>query len=125
MVLADVAWVMRQEIGERGTVCRYGGEEFAVILPGRDRIDAARTAEALRRAVEEHEVDPSAPGGVPPRVSVTVSLGVAAVEPRTSRVLSTPVLLTRRADQALYAAKTAGRNCVRVFHVTDEGKSAA
>jgi diguanylate cyclase (GGDEF)-like protein len=85
-------------------VARYGGEEFVVVLPDTDPSHATVVAETLRTAVEDlripHASSPSAR-------SVTVSLGVASV---TAVPDASPQGLVDAADQALYAAKRAGRN---------------
>ena len=86
-------------------VCRYGGEEFVVVLPGLDETHAARVAERIRLAIEA-ECGPAVrevPGMV-----ITVSLGVASV----GGAVRTPLELVDLADAALYAAKKSGRNRV-------------
>jgi len=89
-------------------VGRYGGEEFAVILPATDVSGAMRVGEKIRVAVEmlaiPHQC--SLLGGV-----VTVSIGVAS---RTPERHSKAVVLLEAADQALYRAKLAGRNQVAI-----------
>ena len=87
-------------------VARIGGEEFAVLLVRTDDAGATRTAETLRAAIASLEV---AYDETPMRL--TTSCGVATLTPRAA---DTPEQLVRRADAALYAAKAAGRNCVRV-----------
>ncbi len=85
--------------------CRYGGEEFVTIMPDTEVADAERIADRIRRYI----------GGSPFRVAhgselltVTISIGVAASIGETD----TPEALLKRADEALYAAKAAGRNRV-------------
>nr|HNI21944.1 diguanylate cyclase [Plasticicumulans sp.] len=92
--------------GTRGgdVVCRYGGEEFVVILPGADLTDAARRAEQLRAEAESGADAGEEPGAQP----VTLSIGVASA-PLHGR--SSDALLGA-ADRALYQAKSAGRNRV-------------
>lgn len=87
---------------------RFGGEEFAVILPGTDRRGAAIAAERLRAAVDAHgfavEDKP---------LAVTVSVGTATYDPNWAPISLEDML--RGADDALYKAKEAGRNCVRSY----------
>ena len=87
-------------------VARYGGEEFVCILPETDEAGAYRAAERMRQCIEQLEI----PHSVSPAASrVTVSLGCATIEPTQECV---PELLVAMADQMLYQAKHAGRNCV-------------
>jgi diguanylate cyclase (GGDEF)-like protein len=85
---------------------RFGGEEFALILPGTGASDAAGIAEQVRAGVAQlklpHGASPVAP-------FLTVSVGVAT---GTKKSWSTPEELVGAADRALYAAKRAGRNRV-------------
>ncbi len=88
-----------------GTAARFGGEEFAVILPECSREGARRVAESIRQAVAGRGMPhPATPTGVQ-----TVSLGVAATEPEAGQ---SSVELVNQADIALYAAKVLGRNQV-------------
>lgn len=89
-------------------VARYGGEEFAVILPGTDLHTAERIGEAMRVSIEDlgisHEHSDTAK-------VVTASIGVSVVVPRKGH---SPEELINEADSALYEAKDAGRNCLRI-----------
>ncbi|WP_143703924.1 GGDEF domain-containing protein [Luteimonas rhizosphaerae] len=91
-----------------GTAARFGGEEFALLLPGYDASDAVASGEALRQEIEAlalpHPASPVAP-------VVTVSLGGGTLSPHAG---DTPRDLLDIADRALYAAKAAGRNRVLV-----------
>jgi diguanylate cyclase (GGDEF)-like protein len=86
---------------------RYGGEEFAVILPGVDDDGALLVAERIREEVLAENI-PHAGSSVADRVSV--SIGVAHLYPARTERSSTGFL--QMADEALYAAKRRGRNCV-------------
>ena len=85
--------------------CRYGGEEFVVVMPGASLAAAERVADRIRRDV----------GGAPFRImggrellTITISVGVAA----TDGPDDTPEALLKRADEALYEAKASGRDRV-------------
>ena len=89
-------------------LARYGGEEFVVLLPETANDGASHLAEELRQAVAD-TTDIRDEEGQP--VRLTVSIGVASLCPEPD---GDPLILVRRADQALYAAKAAGRNRVMV-----------
>ncbi len=99
-----------------GLVCRYGGEEFAVVLSGIERAEAAKFAEEFRAAQAERDIDLSSAGASIPSIKVTVSMGVAGIDSTCSESFAHVEQLIRVADQAVYAAKGSGRNCVRVFN---------
>lgn len=94
----------RENLRTLDIVGRYGGEEFFFILPETEMQEALVVAERLRRAIEEIRV--VAGEDV---VSITVSIGVAAMTPTITDL----TMLIECADRALYLAKQAGRNCVR------------
>jgi diguanylate cyclase (GGDEF)-like protein len=124
-VLIEIAWRMKSTAADKGAlVCRYGGEEFAILLPDTDRRAAAQMAENVRRAIADSPVTVRNAGPAP-SVPVTVSLGVAVYEPGGASRLTTPELLVQAADKSLYAAKGAGRNCVRIFSERSSGAIAA
>jgi two-component system cell cycle response regulator len=104
VVLSAVCQAIMAEIREEDVLARYGGEEFAVLLPETDLEQALVLAEKLRAIVAAAElvVDDE-------RVPVTISLGVACLAPELESVED----LLRRADERLYEAKRAGRNCAR------------
>lgn len=91
-------------------VARIGGEEFAVLLTSTNEDDAARIAERLRSGIELLEL------------GITTSCGVAAIVPMTNEAWND---LTVDADRALYAAKNAGRNCVRKASETDASRTSS
>ncbi|GJD58809.1 GGDEF domain-containing protein [Methylobacterium dankookense] len=90
-----------------GLVARYGGEEFAALLPCTALDAGSGIAEAARRAVADLAVPHP---GLRPSAILTVSVGVAAIQP--GPVETGPAALLKRADDALYAAKGLGRNRV-------------
>jgi two-component system cell cycle response regulator len=85
--------------------CRYGGEEFVVVMPDTDLSFAYMVAERLRQSVADA---PFSVGSSGRQVPVTISIGVAA----SGAGNDTPDVLLKRADQALYRAKRDGRNRV-------------
>ncbi len=102
-VLTAVAQDVRQSLRPYDAACRIGGEEFAVILPRSGSGDAMEVAERIRTLVGLATRE-----GLP---GVTISLGVATF-PADGRTIRT---LVSRADDAMYAAKDAGRNTVRAW----------
>ncbi|WP_198034152.1 sensor domain-containing diguanylate cyclase [Acidihalobacter ferrooxydans] len=102
-VLICAADIMRGHIRAQDIACRYGGEEFLLVLRDSDAGRAVALAERLRRALATASL-----GGLPAG-RVTVSIGVAVFQPAPSE---TPEATLRRADEALYRAKDEGRNRV-------------
>jgi diguanylate cyclase (GGDEF)-like protein len=106
-VLEQLAHTMRNELRAFDLIYRLGGEEFVVVLPGAEMVDALEIAERLRAAVEAAR---------PEGLAVTLSVGVAVAagsELDFDR-------LYESADAALYGAKQAGRNCLRVAEPTGD-----
>jgi two-component system, cell cycle response regulator len=101
-ILKSLAAIFITMIGIDDVPSRYGGEEFAFILPHTDIGDAAALGEQIRRCVE-YTVFTSGDKSI----SITISMGVSAVPANDA---STHIELIRFADEALYAAKQAGRN---------------
>lgn len=105
--LAIVATLLAKALGQCETAVRYGGEEFAVVLPSTSKPTALELASGLRRSVERHR--PEHDGE--PIERLTISLGVATCP---ADAIGSGELI-RCADQALYAAKGDGRNRVRPY----------
>jgi diguanylate cyclase (GGDEF)-like protein len=103
-VLRDIARVLEEGVRSIDTVARAGGEEFVVVLPRTDAGAAERVADKLRSRISAHDVPEL--GG---EARVTISLGVALLMPGESSDS-----LLARADRALYDAKDAGRDRVRL-----------
>ncbi|WP_010586021.1 GGDEF domain-containing protein [Schlesneria paludicola] len=99
-VLSTVAECLKSSLYTGASAFRYGGEEFAVILPGSDAARAVQAAEHVRRTIERHRhmVDGQ-------ELTVTVSIGIAEALPT-----DTCAALIQRSDQALFTAKNSGRN---------------
>lgn len=104
-VLRLVAMALKHNVKGQDVASRYGGEEFAVILPNTALAQAVTVADHIRRAVQAKELMRRSTGETLGRV--TISLGVAMLRPGESSTS-----LIERADACLYAAKGAGRNCV-------------
>ena len=108
-VLRYLGKLLKGSVRDTDLAARYGGEELTVVLTDTPRRAAAERADRLRRAIAAKRIPA---GGI--NLPVTVSIGVAIYEPPTGP-LSSPALLIRAADLSAYAAKQAGRNCVKVF----------
>lgn len=102
-MLRSLAGVLRQKVEGIGTATRYGGEEFAVLLPDTELDEARAIADVLRGCVQSTEMHFRNAD-----LNVTVSIGLAHAQPSDSAKE-----LFVRADEQLYAAKNAGRNCIR------------
>ncbi|HWF92563.1 MAG TPA: diguanylate cyclase [Terriglobales bacterium] len=107
-VLRQVSSIFNQQVRKMDVVCRYGGEEFAILLSQTDPQYSLTIAEKLRTTVDSWSFP-----GVPQ--SVTISAG-AATYPAHGMTRDE---LVKAADSALYAAKQAGRNCVRLAVPSD------
>ncbi|VXB85895.1 GGDEF domain-containing protein [Pseudomonas sp. 8BK] len=124
-VLRLVATQLRK-IGGGGKAYRYGGEEFTLVFPGKTLEECLPHLEVVRQAIEAYRIQlrdkqqrpqddrqgrTRRAGSAANQVSVTVSMGVAerGLEQRS------PEEVLKAADQALYNAKSAGRNCVRSY----------
>jgi diguanylate cyclase (GGDEF)-like protein len=105
--LRDVARVIDEAVKRAGDiVARYGGDEFAVLLPDTEGVGAAALGERIRATIEERGIrDPVTQRGI------TVSIGVATMTGAEDGEASS---LVRAADSALYQAKRKGRNLVQV-----------
>ena len=113
-VLKEVARTLDTTLREYDLAGRFGGEEFALLLPHTRATDAFRIAERLRASVAALRfIAPGAAGGE--RLSVTVSIGVAALDGGARREFSD---LLAAADAALYRAKAGGRDQVQMISTT-------
>lgn len=103
-VLIGIAEALSHSVRRSDCAVRLGGEEFAVWLPGASREVAERVAEDIHAGMKK--VRPAADSA-----PVTISIGIAVHS--NQFVLSDLDALIKRSDQAMYAAKAAGRNCTR------------
>ena len=107
--LAQVGAVIRDNVRRAGDLAaRFGGEEFAVVLPGTAVSGALEIAEVIRRAVAAEDFGAIVPGGY----RVSVSIGAAATVPMAGAAVAG---LVHQADSALYQAKRQGRNRVEML----------
>jgi diguanylate cyclase (GGDEF)-like protein/PAS domain S-box-containing protein len=109
-VIRAIVRTLQAGLRNNDLLCRYGGEEFCIILPETNLEQAVEIAERLRADVEIR-------AGLSVRTTeglkITASFGVAAL----AREIRDPAEIIDRADVALYRSKQSGRNCVTVWHV--------
>lgn len=105
-VLRLVALAVKQNVKAQDIACRYGGEEFALILPDVSLEDAAKIGENIRTAVMSKELVKRSTGENLGRVTISVGIAIFRETDTSDSVVS-------RADEALYCAKNSGRNLVR------------
>jgi diguanylate cyclase (GGDEF)-like protein len=105
LVLKDVANLLKKSVRNYDEICRYGGDEFLVILPNCSSDKTESIAERLRKNVIEHRITCDNVS-----LNVTLSLGGASTESYSSNVSSEALIMA--ADEALLDAKNKGRNCV-------------
>lgn len=103
-VLKEVAKLFKEIIGEQGDVCRWGGEEFAILVEDADEEKITNLAEQLRTGVEKLELKDE-----DEVVNITISAGATAMIPAADM---RPGFMIDCADNALYKAKDLGRNRV-------------
>lgn len=111
-----------------GRVFRYGGEEFAIVFRSRSAAEVQPLAESLREAIASPEFTLRGPqrdlektGEKPkpaPKHSVTITISIGVADHSTRR--PTPDMVVEAADAALYRAKEAGRNCVKLVEMSQQ-----
>jgi len=104
-VLREFAVRIRKSIRGIDLACRYGGEEFVVVMPETDLGVAGMVAERIRRAIASNPFSVSSGQS---RLDVTISIGLATLDAKGEQIAD----VLKRADQALYRAKRDGRNRV-------------
>ena len=105
-VLVEVAKRLVAEARQTDVVARLGGDEFVILTPETSGDEAVRAAERIRQILSRHPVSEGEQSAL-----ATISVGIATVE---NGKAGTPESLLKQADDAMYAAKEAGRNCVRM-----------
>jgi diguanylate cyclase (GGDEF)-like protein len=105
-LLRRLGVLLREQARREDICCRYGGDEFIIVMPGTIKSEAALVAQRIRKAIEDMRFVFE---GV--QVGVTVSIGVASYP----QDVTTKQGLLKAADKALYGAKATGRNALRVF----------
>ena len=105
-VLKTMADLLRRSVRAFDVCARFGGEEFAIVLPGSDAKSATLSAERIRHRIEAYPFDEEL---LTPGIRPTISVGGAILSAE-----ATAQDLIGRADRALYRAKADGKNCVRM-----------
>src|SRR2546425_2473909 len=111
-----MAAVILSSIRDTGAVARYGGDEFVIVLPDTGTELAGSVAERIREKIAHYEFN----GGRRLKLSMTASFGVAAFPEHAS----SPQQLIACADSAMYEAKAAQKNCIRVAPLLAQGTKA-
>ena len=109
-VLKQIGHILRSCLRDTDVVCRYGGEEFCLLLTETDASEGLKAAENVRHAIADQAIYD---------IQVTVSLGVSAIEFKPGN----PSELISQADKSLYKAKNGGRNSAIVYSEVVEMKA--
>ena len=114
-VLRTIGKILRETIRDEDIVARYGGEEFCIILPGIEKKGIPILGERVRKRIESEKFfkEEVQPGG-----KVTISIGTATF-PEDANNYTT---IVENADKALYQAKNAGRNQIKVYDDNSNGE---
>jgi diguanylate cyclase (GGDEF)-like protein/PAS domain S-box-containing protein len=110
-VLRQIAVIGKESLRSYDRLCRYGGEEFAAILPESGLDSACATAERLRKAVHAHDFNLDGLS-----LKLTISLGISAYDPNKPLAL---LALVDSADKAVYHSKANGRNLATCWRVNE------
>ncbi len=103
LVLKEVAEIIKKTVRSYDAAARYGGEEFAVVLPHADQAHALRVAERIRKGIARHDFR-GTDGKGPAHLTISIGLACSPLNAKTKADF------IDRADQALYLAKSEGRN---------------
>lgn len=113
-VLREVGFLLTQAVDVRATISRYGGDEFVIVLPDTNLAEARRVAMKVGQVIGNHTFLQESYGEIPALkvhdlISASVGLAIQSYPVDREAVDSAKNELLRRADQAMYAAKTAGK----------------
>ena len=106
-LLRELGWVIREKLRKSDILCRYGGDEFVLVLSDSTLPDAKKRVEQICAVVKEMQTDRAEPR--PGAITVSVGIAQAGVD------ASNATELLRAADKALYAAKRTGRDRIAVY----------
>jgi diguanylate cyclase (GGDEF)-like protein/PAS domain S-box-containing protein len=109
-VIKKVADALNLSVRSTDSVCRYGGEEFCIILPGVELLQAEAIAELARQRIEQLGIVDEADNTA---IAITTSFGISSMEQQPANLSE----LIDRADKALYQSKHSGRNRVSVWDI--------
>ncbi len=113
-VLTQLGQLISKDVRREDTFCRYGGEEFAILMPEMGLQDAILLAERIRKLIADTKFEFEGY-----ELPVTISLGAAEAD----MGMNSPEDFVRLADQRLYAAKEKGRNCVEPSFIPTESNT--
>jgi len=128
-VLREVAQYINDMLRKTDHVCRYGGEEFALVLPNCGQVRAMDIGERIRLQISSLDIENEAAGESSPRhIQVTLSVGVCCWVPQPEQDQGQEVDIAKAllacADRGVYLSKAAGRNSVSYVPISDVPDSA-
>ncbi|MDG2424084.1 MAG: GGDEF domain-containing protein [Phycisphaerales bacterium] len=117
-VLKHMATILEERARREDVVCRFGGDEFVLLLPGCSEEDARRVAEDIltELASSPLHIEADSPGGITGDMTLSSSMGLATFDPARTEIDS-PEMLVTCADQAMYTAKRRGGNGVATWRM--------
>lgn len=110
IVLTNVASLAKNSLDPQDIIGRYGGEEFVILLPGKDMKEAFEIANTIRERISKNGANLDGK-----TIYVTSSFGISQIELTQPKQKEAMKIAIREADHALYAAKNTGRNNVQIF----------
>lgn len=126
-VLHEVAQFINDMLRKTDSVCRYGGEEFALVLPNCGRQRAMEISERIRQKISELKIVNDADGDDATAISITLSIGVCCWLPKgdlnaearieQEKIIATQIIAC--SDRGVYQSKASGRNCVSYIDYED------